>query len=866
MQAKLAQDRAELQRRERARRAEERADRKAKIRLLKTELEIVKSAQPTPVMSNDPAGVSGSSPNITDQDALIAFESQIHALTEQLQNLSVEFVQAELEEGDEYAAGDGSSSAANTERSVSLSYHTAVPESGVGQVNPLIRQFNLGHPARIAVETVTNDSTPAPRSAMQPGAIIPQHVSNMSVMQPHPSGMQITPEVVDHQSGNPLSVRNQRGTRSFAFTAPVPLDQSLMGMPQHAFTNPMFQPVEFVAGHHPYHQGTAPVGPTWNPPPPPSRSTVSFQEVQNPLAPPMAHNPLFSDHHDGFGSGTRYAPDRNVSEEMLRHAIMDPKVNVEASSIPNFSTQMSGHIATQINLWLSSLVDPMQGVEFAYSHMEVIERMCPGATAWFDHIVSNLGMDVRSGVGETLNAIKALRSRVFDSLGNAVDRVREDYAYPKKQLQFLEAWLQVVIKELCKPDAKELSIWAQGMIMGKHNLLSHSVPAHEDPMTFFKRVGQTFTIFTTHSPKAFRAELHRASVQDVFISGLPDYLQTVAEDTMRRVGVLHHSEDIVNAFLVQDTQNAYEHVLRHETKEIMHKQASRMLPMSYVPIEDHSMTPFSPEAPKAPAPYRRSFRPRVAANMFHPSVHPRGGPGKGGRNVPPSHGNPSHTSAHNNTAPPAAKPYTRLPPNCFICSSVGDHYADKCPHRLQYMQYAEQGKKMMESNKGSASTLNAAAHVTAYAAQLNQQHHMHQQMQRDSVAAQHSQALGAPSHDQPRGQMSYSAQATPASHSVQAQYVASLYEHEDDIEGMMNLHAHTVSAHSLHASLASLMVDGFSKQSKKVYPESWVGPQKPFKVSANSDDIVTPEMTAARLQILNRLQQTRLPSSSSVVK
>ncbi|GAX86400.1 hypothetical protein CEUSTIGMA_g13810.t1, partial [Chlamydomonas eustigma] len=778
-------------------------------------------------------------------------------------------------------AGDGSSSAAATERSVSLSYHTAGPDAGVGQ--------------------------------------------------PHTSGMQITPEVVDHQSGNPLSVRNQRGSRSFAFAAPVPMEQPLMSMPQHAYTNPVFQHAEFTC-YPPYHQGTSPVGPTWNPPPPPSRSTVSFQQVQNPPAPPMAHNPLFSDHHDGFGSGTRYVPDRNVSEEMLRHAIMDPKVNVEASSIPNFSTQMSGlvtvlpyvqkmrkyivanlhkltgHIATQINLWLSSLVDPMQGVEFAYSHMEVIERMCPGATAWFDHIVSNLGMDVRSGVGETLNAIKALRSRVFDSLGNAVDRVREDYAYPKKQLQFLEAWLQVVIKELCKPDAKELSIWAQGMIMGKHNLLSHSVPAHEDPMTFFKRVGQTFTIFTTHSPKAFRAELHRASVQDVFISGLPDYLQRVAEDTMRRVGVLHHSEDIVNAFLVQDTQNAYEHVLRHETKEIMHKQASRMLPMSYVPIEDHSMTPFSPEAPKAPAPYRRSFRPRVAANMvelthiestvnlsdkqeveitvdnpdslhdvpetehlashsaqFHPSVHPRGGPGKGGRNVPPSHGNPSHTSSHNNTAPPAAKPYTRLPPNCFICSSVGDHYADKCPHRLQYMQYAEQGKKMMESNKGSASTLNAAAHATAYAAQLNQQHHMHQQMQRDAVAAQYSQALGAPSHDQPRGQMSYPAQATPASHSVQAQYVASLYEHEDDIEGMMNLHAHTVSAHSLHASLASLMVDGFSKQSKKLYPESWVGPQKPFKVSANSDDIVTPEMTAARLQILDRLQQTRLPSSSSVV-
>ncbi|GAX74320.1 hypothetical protein CEUSTIGMA_g1769.t1 [Chlamydomonas eustigma] len=783
----------------------------------------------------------------------------------------VEFVQAELEEGDEYAAGDGSSSAANTERSVSLSYHTAVPESGVGQVNPLIRQFNLGHTARIAVETVTSDSTPVPRSAMQPGAMNPQNVSNMSVMQPHPSGMQITPEVVDHQSGNPLAVRNQRGSRSFAFAAPVPMEQPLMSMPQHAYTNPVFQHAEFT-GYPPYHQGTAPVGPTWNPPPPPSRSAVSFQQIQNPPAPPMVHNPVFSDLHDNFVFGMRFSPDRNI------------------------------------NLWLSSLVDPMQGVEFAYAHMEVIEKMCPGATVWFEHTVSNLGMEVRSGVGETLNAIKALRSRVFDALGNAVDRVREDSAYPKKQLQFLEAWLQVVIKELCKPDAKELSIWAQGMIMGKHNLLSHNVPTHEDPMTFFKRVGQTFTIFTTHSPKAFRAELHRASLQDVFISGLPDYLKRVAEDTMRRVGVLHHSEDIVNAFLVKDTQNAYEHVLRHETKEIMHKQASRMLPMSYVPAENQSMIPFSPEAPKAPAPYRRSFKPRVAANMvelthadltesqsdpqeveaivdsydfvhdvpetehlashsaqFHPRVHPRGGPGKGGRNVPPSHGNPSHTSAHNNTAPPA-KPYTRLPPNCFICSSVGDHYADKCPHRLQYMQYAEQGKKMMELNKGSVPTLNAAAHATACAAQLNQQHHMHQQMmQRDAAAAQHSQAVGAPSHDQPKGQMSYPAQANPASHSVQAQYVASLYEHEDDIEGMMNLHAHTVSAHSLHASLASLMVDVFSKQSKKVYPESWVGPQKPFKVSANSDDIVTPEMTAARLQILDRLQQTRLPSSSSVV-
>ncbi|GAX83982.1 hypothetical protein CEUSTIGMA_g11407.t1 [Chlamydomonas eustigma] len=613
MQAKLAQDRAELQRRERARRAEERAERKARIRLLQTELEIVKSNQPTSVVNNDLAGVS-SSLIPTDQDSVIAFEAQVHALTQQLRNLSVEFVQAELDEGDEYAAGDGSSSAAATERSVSLSYHTAGPDAGVGQVNALPRQFNLGYPARIAVETVTNDSTPAPRSAMQPGAIIPQHVSNMSVMQPHPSGMQITPEVVDHQSGNPLSVRNERGSRSFAFAAPFPMEQPLMSMPQHAYTNPVFQHAEFT-GYPPYHQGTAPVGPTWNPPPPPSRSTVSFQQVQNPHAPPMAHNPLFSDHQCSL----TIAPYRNVSEEMLRHAIMDPKVNVEASSIPNFSTQMlglvtvlpyvqkmrkyivanlhklTGHIATQINLWLSSLVDPMQGVEFAYSHMEVIERMCPDATAWFDHIVSNLGMDVRSGVGETLNAIKALRSRVFDSLGNAVDRV--------------------VIKELCKPDAKELSIWAQGMIMGKHNLLSHSVPAHEDPMTFFKRVGQTFTIFTTHSPKAFRAELHRASVQDVFISGLPEYLQRVAEDTMRRVGVLHHSEDIVNAFLVQDTQNAYEHVLRHETKEIMHKQASRMLPMSYVPTEDHSMTPFSPEAPKAPAPYRRSFRPRVAANM-----------------------------------------------------------------------------------------------------------------------------------------------------------------------------------------------------------------------------------------------------------
>ncbi|GAX86478.1 hypothetical protein CEUSTIGMA_g13887.t1 [Chlamydomonas eustigma] len=828
MQAKLAQDRAELQRRERARRAEER-------------------------------GVSGSSPNITDQDALIAFESQIHALTEQLQNLSVEFVQAELEEGDEYAAGDGTSSAANTERSVSLSYHTAVPESGVGQVNPLIRQFNLGHPARIAIETVTNDSTPVPRSAMQPGAMIPQHVSNMSVMQPHSSGMQITPEVVDHQSGNPLSVRNQRGSRSFAFAAPVPMEQSLMSMPQHAYTNPVFQHAEFT-GYPPYHQGTASVGPTLNPPPPPSRSTVSFQQVQNPPAPPMAHNPLFSDHHDGFGSGTRYAPDRNVSEEMLRHAIMDPKVNVEASSIPNFSTQMSGlvtvlpyvqkmrkyivanlhkltgHIATQINLWLSSLVDPMQGVEFAYSHMEVIERMCPGANAWFDHIVSNLGMDVRSGVGETLNAIKALRSRVFDSLGNAVDRVREDYAYPKKQLQFLEAWLQVVIKELCKPDAKELSIWAQGMIMGKHNLLSHSVPAHEDPMTFFKRVGQTFTVFTTHSPKAFRAELHRASVQDVFISGLPDYLQRVAEDTMRRVGVLHHSEDIVNAFLVQDTQNAYEHVLRHETKEIMHKQAARMLPTAY--ISGHSADKsLIPSAPKTPLPSTRPHRPHgpmasvageddnedtcvtdthshqqrtveqqhLASHSVHypPAVHPRHDFGKSGPYV--------STNSH-----AQSRPFTRLPPTCFICNAVGDHYSDKCPQKVQYMQYAEQGKKMVDSTNSdvapspalpTAAVLNAAAHAASYATHLTQ-YNMQQQMQRDAAARQPPQN---PTHLAPtdaskrvaQTQFPHASYATPASHSVQAEFVTSLYEQEQEIESMMDLHSHVVSAYSLHAALST---------------------------------------------------------------
>ncbi|GAX86399.1 hypothetical protein CEUSTIGMA_g13810.t1, partial [Chlamydomonas eustigma] len=96
MQAKLAQDRAELQRRERARRAEERAERKARIRLLQTELEIVKSNQPTSVVNNDLAGVS-SSLIPTDQDSVIAFEAQVHALTEQLQNLSVEFVQAELE-------------------------------------------------------------------------------------------------------------------------------------------------------------------------------------------------------------------------------------------------------------------------------------------------------------------------------------------------------------------------------------------------------------------------------------------------------------------------------------------------------------------------------------------------------------------------------------------------------------------------------------------------------------------------------------------------------------------------------------------------------------------------------------------------
>ncbi|GAX80440.1 hypothetical protein CEUSTIGMA_g7879.t1 [Chlamydomonas eustigma] len=377
MQAKLAQNRAELQRRERARRAEERAekraDRKAKIRLLKTELGIVKSAQPAPVMSNDPAGASGSSPNITDQDALIAFESQIHALTEQLQNLCVEFVQAELEEGDEYAAGDGSSSAANTERSVSLSYHTAVPESGVGQVNPLIRQFNLGHPARIAVEIVEtvsndeNDSTPVPRSAMQPGAMIPQHMSNMSVIQPHPSGMQITPEVVDHQSGNPLAVRNQRGSRSFAFEAPVPMKQPLMSMPQHAYTNPVFKHAEFT-GYPPYHQGTTPVGPTWNPPPPPSRSTVSFQQVQNPPAPPMVHNSVFSDHHDGFGSGMRFPPVRNMSGLVT----VLPYVQKMRKYIAANLHKLTGHIATQINLWLSSLVDPMQGVEFAYSHMEVI--------------------------------------------------------------------------------------------------------------------------------------------------------------------------------------------------------------------------------------------------------------------------------------------------------------------------------------------------------------------------------------------------------------------------------------------------------------------------------------------------------------
>ncbi|GAX83930.1 hypothetical protein CEUSTIGMA_g11354.t1 [Chlamydomonas eustigma] len=882
-QAKLAQDRAELQRRERARRSEERADRKAKIRLLKTELEIVKSAQPTPVMSNDPAGVNGSSPNITDQDALIAFESQIHALTEQLQNLSVEFVQAELEEGDEYAAGDGSSSAANTERSVSLSYHTAVPESGVGQVNPLIRQFNLGHPARIAVETVTNDSTPVPRSAMQPGAMIPQHVSNMSVMQPHPSGMQITPEVVDHQSGNPLAVRNQRGTRSFAFTAPVPLDQSLMGMPQHALTNPMFQPVEFVAGHHSYHNGTDPASHTsyglhhnpvfqptefaGYPPPPPSRSAVSFQQVQNPPAPPMAHNPLFSNHHDGFGSGTRYAPDRNVSEDtVLRHAVMDPKVNVEASSIPNFSTQMSGlvtvlpyvqkmrkyivanlhkltgHIATQINLWLSSLVDPMQGVEFAYSHMEVIERMCPGATAWFDHIVSNLGMDVRSGVGETLNAIKALRSRVFDSLGNAVDRVKEDYAYPKKQLQFLEAWLQVVIKELCKPDAKELSIWARGMIMGKHNLLSHSVPAHEDPMTFFKRVGQTFTIFTTHSPKAFRAELHRASVQDVFISGLPDYLQRVAEDTMRRVGVLHHSEDIVNAFLVQDTQNAYEHVLRHETKGIMHKQAARMLPIAYMSghTADKSLIPSAPNAPKTPKPSTRPHRPHgpmasVAGEdddedavgtdtrshqqriveqqhlashsaQYPPAVHPRHDFGKSGPSV-----------STNSLA--QSRPFTRLPPTCFICNAVGDHYSDKCPQKVQYMQYAEQGKKMVDTTNSdvapssalpTTAVLNAAAHAASYATHLTQ-YNMQQQMQRD--AARQPPLNPAPLASSPtdaskrvaQTQFPHASYTTPASHSVQAEFVASLYEQEKEIESMMDLHAHVVSAYSLHAALSTAL-------------------------------------------------------------
>ncbi|GAX76588.1 hypothetical protein CEUSTIGMA_g4034.t1 [Chlamydomonas eustigma] len=302
----------------------------------------------------------------------------------------------------------------------------------------------------------------------------------------------------------------------------------------------------------------------------------------------MPYNHVFFDHHDGFGSGrTRYAFDHNMS----RLVTVLPYVQKMRKYIVANLHKLTGHIATQINLWLSSLVDPMQGVEFAYySHMEVIEKMCLGATAWFDHIVSNLGMEVRSGAGEILNAIKALWSRVLDALGNVVDRVRKDSAYPKKQIQFLEAWLQVVIKELCKPDDKELSIWAQGMIMGKHNLLSHNVPTlptHEDPMTFFKRVGQTFTIFTiTHSPKAFRAELaelHRASMQDVFISGLPDYyLQSVAEDTMRKVGVLHHLEDIVNAFLVQDTHNAYEHVLCHETKEIMHKQATRMLPTAYI--------------------------------------------------------------------------------------------------------------------------------------------------------------------------------------------------------------------------------------------------------------------------------------------
>ncbi|GAX77175.1 hypothetical protein CEUSTIGMA_g4620.t1 [Chlamydomonas eustigma] len=249
-----------------------------------------------------------------------------------------------------------------------------------------------------------------------------KEMSTLPEMDCHPllplRGMQITPEVVDHQSGNPLAVRNQRGSRSFAFAALVPMEQPLMSMPQHAYTNPVFQHVEF-ASYPPYHQRTARVGPTWNPPPPP-RSVVSFQHVQNPTAPPTVHNPVFSDHHDGFGSGMRFPHDRNVSEDtVLRHTVMDPKINVEASSIPNFSTQMSGlvtvlpyvqkmrkyivanlhkltgHIATQLNLCLSSLVEPMQGVEFAYSHMEVIERMGPSASAWFDHIVSNLGMEVR---------------------------------------------------------------------------------------------------------------------------------------------------------------------------------------------------------------------------------------------------------------------------------------------------------------------------------------------------------------------------------------------------------------------------------------------------------------------------------------
>ncbi|GAX85045.1 hypothetical protein CEUSTIGMA_g12465.t1 [Chlamydomonas eustigma] len=350
-------------------------------------------------------------------------------------------------------------------------------------------------------------------------------------------------------------------------------------------------------------------------------------------------------------------------------------------------------------------------------------------------------MEVRSGVGETLNAIKALRSRVFDALGNDVDRVREDSAYPKKQLQFLEAWLQVVIKELCKPDAKELSIWAQGMIMGKHNLLSHSsVPAHEDPMTFFKR----------------------------------------------------------------DTQNSYEHVLRHETKETMHKQAARMLPTAYISghSADKSLTP---SARKPPLPSTRPHRPHgLMASVAGEDDNEDAG-------VTDTHSHQQRTVEQQHLASHSVHyPLAVHPRHDF------DHYSDKCPQKVQYMQYAEQRKKMVDStNSGvapspalpTADVLNAAAHAASYATHLTQ-YNMQQQMQRDAAARQPPQnpthlASTDASKRVAQTQFPHASYATPASHSVQAEFVTSLYEQEQEIESMMDLHAPVVSAYSLHAALST---------------------------------------------------------------